>query len=288
MPDAVDVLVRAAPSAHLALVGETLVDTGDGSPQGIERVERFLAGRPVGLIALTHAHLDHAGGAAALRERLGAPVALHADDRATVQRDALMLDQPLAPFPVDRLLSDGDELPGGLRVIATPSQTPGHVAYWHPASATALTGDLVQADDVAWMPFTDGVLDLAVEAVRRIGELRPRLVVPGHGPPVTDVPARVAATVERYEEWARRPDRRVGHHARRVAAAWVALQHPRPPRAQAQALLAAVPLFTSAAAIVGVTPGELVAATLDQLLGSGALALDGDRLTPAFPVELRG
>lgn len=284
---AVDVLSRAAPSAHLALVGGTLIDTGDGSAQGIERVERFLAGRPVGLIALTHAHLDHAGGAAVLRERLGAPVALHADDRDTVQRDALMLDQPLAPFPVDRLLTDGDELPDGLRVVATPSQTPGHVAYWHAASATALTGDLMQADDVAWMPFTGGVLDLAIEAVRRIGELRPRLVVPGHGPPVTDVPARVAATVARYEEWGRRPDRRVGHHARRVVAAWVALQHPRPTRVQAQSRLTAVPLLEDAAAIVGVTPGELVAATLDQLLGSGALDGDGDRLVPTFPVEAR-
>lgn len=287
MPDAVDVLVRAAPAAHMALVGGTLVDTGDGSPQGLARVERFLAGRPVGLIALTHAHLDHAGGAAALRERLGVPVALHGDDLGTAARDSVLLDQPLAPFPVDRILADGDELPGGLRVVATPGQTPGHVAYWHAASGTALTGDLVQQDDVAWMPFTDGVLDLAVEAVRRIGELRPRLAVPGHGPPVGDVPARVAATVARYEEWAVRPDRRVGHHARRVVAAWIALQHPWPAREETLRRLAVLPLLRDAAAVVGVAPAALVAATLDQLVGSGAVVQDGGLLAPGFPVESR-
>jgi glyoxylase-like metal-dependent hydrolase (beta-lactamase superfamily II) len=284
MAAAVDVLVRAAPAAHLALVGDTLVDAGTGTSYGLARVEEFLAGRPVALIALTHAHHDHASGAAALRDRLGAAVALHGDDLDTITRDATLLDQPLAPFAVDRVLADGDEPPGGLRVVATPGQTPGHVAYWHATSGTALTGDLVQDDDVAWMPFEDGVLDRAIEAVRRIAELRPRLVVPGHGQPVTDVAGRVAATIERYEDWGRRPERRVGHHARRIVAAWLTLREP-PTRPEALDGLAAIPILRHAAAHVGREPQELAAGTLDELLGSGALALAGDRLVPRFPVE---
>lgn len=282
----IDVLSRAAPAAHLALAGRVLVDAGDGSPGNLARVERFLAGRPVELIALTHAHADHAGGAAALADRLGVPVALHADDRATLERDARRLGQPIELFPVDRALSDGDELPGGLRVVATPSQTPGHVAYWAPTERVAFTGDLLQADDVAWMPFTDDALDRAIAAIRRIAELRPVRVVPGHGPPVDDVPGRAAATIAVYDEWRRRPDRRAGHHARRMVAGWLALQHPRPDLPTATAQVAALPMVQEIAAVLGTPPREVVARTIDQLVGSGALAVAADgRLEPGFPAE---
>lgn len=282
----IDVLSRAAPAAHLALAGRVLVDAGDGSPGNLARVERFLAGRPVELIALTHAHADHAGGAAALARRLEAPVALHAADRDTLEHDARRLGQPIEPFAVDRVLSDGDELPGGLRVVATPSQTPGHVAYWAPRDRVALTGDLLQADDVAWMPFTGEALDRAIAAIRRIAELRPDRVVPGHGPPVDDVPGRAAATIAVYEAWRTRPDRRAGHHVRRMVAGWLALQHPRPDLATATARIAALPMVEEIAAVLGTPPQEVVAATIDQLVGSGALAVGAaGRLEPRFPAE---
>lgn len=280
------VLPRAAPAANQALVGRVLVDAGDGSPGNAERVERFLAGRPVELVALTHAHADHAGGAAALAHRLGVPVALHADDLPTIERDARLLGQPIEPFTVDRVLADGDELPGGLRVVATPGQTPGHVVYWEPQERVAFTGDLLQADDVAWMPFADGALDRAIAAIRRIAELRPDRVVPGHGPPVDDVAGRAAATIAVYEGWRARPDRRAGHHVRRMVAGWLALQRPRPDRATATARLAALPMVEAIAAVLGTPPQEVVARTIDQLAGSRALAVDAaGRLELLFPTE---
>lgn len=281
-PSGFAVLERAAPAAHSVLLGELLVDAGDAA--GTDRVERFLAGRPVALIALTHAHADHAGGAARLRDRLGAPVAMHPADHDTVERDAEHLQQPLPRFTVDRELSEADDLPGGVRVVAIPSQTPGHVAFHHRESGVVASGDLLQADDVAWMPFADSDLDLAIAGVRRIAELRPRVVIPGHGPPVTDVAARAEATVARYQQWRAQPDRRAGHHARRFVSAWLTLS-PGCDRTLAQARLADVPALHACAAVVGIEPEAMVAATLDQLIGSGAIAVVDGRLEPRFPYE---
>lgn len=281
----IDVLQRSTPAAHVVLVGTVLVDTGGGIADNVQRVERFLAGRRVDLIALTHAHLDHAGGAAELRDRLGAPIAMHRDDVATLRRDADHLRQPLEPFTVDRVLDDGDVLPGGIEVIATPSQTPGHVAYWVPAERTVLTGDLLQRDDVAWLPIEDGVIDRAIRAIERLAALRPRRAIPGHGPEVGDVPAAAAATIARYEAWRARPDRQAWHAARRVAAGRISLEDPRPDAARAIDLLADVPMMADLAAAVGLDARALASQVLHQLLDSGALGEAGGRLVTRFPHE---
>ncbi|UTI66076.1 MBL fold metallo-hydrolase [Paraconexibacter antarcticus] len=281
----IDVLARASPAANLALVGTVLVDTGGGVSDNADRVERFLAGRPVELIALTHGHLDHAGGAAELRDRLGAPIALHRADLATLARDAARLHQPLTPFTVDRVLEDGDTLPGGIEVVGVPSQTPGHVAYWVPAERTVLTGDLLQRDDVAWLPPDDGVIDAAIAAIGRLAALRPVRGIPGHGPDVTDVPRAVAATIARYEQWREHPDRQAWHAARRIAAGRLSLEDPRPDLAGATELLAAVPMLADFGAVLGLGAGALAAEVLRQLVGSGALGDDGGPLVTRFPHE---
>lgn len=282
---AIDVSSRRTPAAHLALVGTVLVDTGGGIADNVQRVERFLAGRRVELIALTHAHLDHAGGAAELRDRLGAPIAMHADEVATLTRDAERLRQPLEPFTVDRLLNDGDVLPGGVHVIATPSQTPGHIAFWVPAHRTVLTGDLLQQDDVAWLPFGDGVIDAAIASVQRLAALRALRAIPGHGREVTDVPAVAAATIARYEQWRARPDRQAWHAARRIVAGRLALEDPRPSRRDGVALVADVPILADLGAAVDLTARELATQAVDQLLDSGAFGEAEGRLVVRFPHE---
>lgn len=282
----IDVLTRNSPAANLALVGTVLVDTGGGIADNTERVERFLAGRRVDLIALTHGHLDHAGGAAELRDRLGAPIALHRDDLPTLTRDAVRLRQPLTPFTVDRVLDDGDTLPGGIEVVATPSQTPGHVAFWVPAERTVLTGDLLQRDDVAWLPPGDGVIDAAIRAIERLAALRPARAIAGHGPDVTDVPAAAAATIARYEQWRAHPDRQAWHAARRVTAGRLSLEAPRPDLADAIDLMADVPILADLGAMVGLDARALAVEVLRQLVGSGALADDGGPLVTRFPHEL--
>lgn len=282
----VDVLQRSTPAAHCALVGRVLVDTGGGTADNVERVLAFLDGRPVDLIALTHPHLDHAGGAAELRERLGVPVAMGRADVGTLAADAERLRQPLPAFEADRLLDDGDVLPGGLQVVATPGQTPGHLAFWAPAGRVVLTGDLLQDGDVAWVPFDDGALDAACASIRRLAGLDAALGVPGHGPLVRDVTAAAAANLARYRQWQAEPARQAWHGARRVTAGRLSLEASLPARAGAEAIVADVPLLAQHASVLGMAVDELAAQAVGQLLGSGALGEDAaGRLVLRFPHE---
>ena len=118
-----------------------------------------------------------------------------------------------------RALRDGDVLEG-LEVVHTPGQTPGHVAYWHPEERVAITGDLLQDGDVAWVPYggpwAEGALERTIASIERIAALEPVMTIPGHGPPVTDVPAAVAANLERYARFREDPSRAVWHAVRRA------------------------------------------------------------------------
>ena len=139
----------------------TLVDCGLRRAPG-----RIVAGlRAVGRhpgdvqrIVLTHAHADHAGGAADLVARTGAPLAVHERDAAFVERGEVPAYDPslwagrlltrmsrggFPPVAVGERLTDGQvlDVAGGLRVVATPGHTPGHVSLLHEPTATLITGD---------------------------------------------------------------------------------------------------------------------------------------------------
>src|SRR3954454_14226560 len=157
---------RPGPSANLVLVHgarPVLVDSGSGSVPSDADVQTFLAAEGVdpgelAWLVLTHFHADHAGGAAALQRDAGVRIAAHAAEAALVNArdpracDARWLGFPVGPYAVDRALTDG-ELVEGLEVVHTPGQTPGHIALWLAEERIAITGDLLQAGDVAWIPF---------------------------------------------------------------------------------------------------------------------------------------
>ena len=153
-----------------AIVGPTsciLVDTGTpGSEHKIERALRKQGRgfRDVKLIIVTHAHTDHAGSAARLRELTGAPILAHAGDIDYYERRKEMTycvahawgplflrtglpTEPYRPFTPDLLLTDGASV--DLRsygadgtVRHTPGHTSGSISV-ELASGDALVGDLI-------------------------------------------------------------------------------------------------------------------------------------------------
>jgi len=142
----------------------TLVDCGlKRAParivRGLESIGRDP--RDVTRILLTHAHNDHAGGAARFAARSGAEsVMAHTADADYLRsgsmppRDSttgigrLIGRLPAGGFsPVHAVteLQDGQllEVAGGLRVLHTPGHTPGHVSLLHPDSGVLITGDAI-------------------------------------------------------------------------------------------------------------------------------------------------
>lgn len=156
-------------NCHL-VIGEqgcVLVDTGvPGSHRKIERALKA-EGRSlkdIRLIVVTHAHMDHAGSAARVRQLSGAPIVAHEGDLPYYQRRKPMtycetgwvsrlfyrtgvIVQPYEPFTPDILLKDGQTLdlaPYGMAGRARP--TPGHTAgslSLELDSGDALVGDLL-------------------------------------------------------------------------------------------------------------------------------------------------
>jgi glyoxylase-like metal-dependent hydrolase (beta-lactamase superfamily II) len=113
-------------------------------------------------LVLTHAHPDHAGGAAHVARATGRGFTVHHDDAAYASegtsppRDRSFLlgrlfdrmarpGRDFEPVVVEREMTDGEVLPiaGGVRVVHTPGHSPGHVSLLHEESRTLITGDAI-------------------------------------------------------------------------------------------------------------------------------------------------
>lgn len=120
-------------------------------------VDRILAavagtGITVEAIWLTHGHLDHAGGAMALKERLGVQIlGPHEGDRTileTIEQQAAMFGAGGGfhnAYP-DRWLADGDEVGfgrHGFEVLHCPGHSPGHVVFFHRQARFLHAGDVL-------------------------------------------------------------------------------------------------------------------------------------------------
>ena len=153
------------------------------APHDVEAIMDVVAGRTVKAIVLTHAHDDHSRMAPALRERVGAPILLHPDDKPVWD-----LTHPDMLWDVD--LSDGQSLKiagASVKVLHTPGHAPGAVCLYVHDLGAVFTGDtLFQGGPGATgRSFSDA--DLIVDSIRaKLFSLPPETVVhTGHGDSTT-------------------------------------------------------------------------------------------------------
>jgi len=143
-------------------------------------------------IWLTHAHIDHAGGAAELARRLQLPIiGPHPADQFWIdglpQQSAMFHFPPAQGFTPTRWLHDGDtvELAGHtLHVRHCPGHTPGHVVFHSPEMQRAFVGDVLFAGSIGRTDFPQGDRDTLISSIT--GRLWPMgddtVFIPGHGP----------------------------------------------------------------------------------------------------------
>ncbi|MDR3507745.1 MAG: MBL fold metallo-hydrolase [Caulobacteraceae bacterium] len=160
-------------------------------------VERLLGalesqGLALEKIWITHGHMDHAGGAAALKDATGVPIeGPHVDDQFWIDQiedSGRRYGVPDARgFTPDRWLSDGDVVTVGeteFEVYHTPGHTPGHVVFFHREARFAQVGDVLFQGSIGRTDFPRGNFASLVQSIT--GKLWPLgndvAFVPGHGP----------------------------------------------------------------------------------------------------------
>ena len=145
-------------------------------------------------ILLTHAHLDHAGGAKILANELSIPIeGPHLEDKFWL--DALPDQSSRYGFPIndaftpDRWLEDGDKICFAdqiLEVLHCPGHTPGHIVFFH-ESSIAFVGDVLFMGSIGRTDFPKGnhkqLIKSIVEKLWPLGD--DVTFVPGHGPEST-------------------------------------------------------------------------------------------------------
>lgn len=201
--------------------GLTLVDSTTSSPA--DDIASILqeVGKELRRVTLTHAHGDHVGGVAGVRQRFPAvEVSIGERDSRILGGDKTLLEtEPQTEvkgyfvkveWKPDRLLKPGDRV-GSLEVVASPGHTPGHVAFLDVRDRSLIAGDAFQTrGGIA----VSGVLQplfpfpamatwnkrAALASATSLRGLEPSLLAVGHGNAIREP----AAAMDRAIEKARR------------------------------------------------------------------------------------
>ena len=191
--DGTNTWILAAPDAKHCVV----VDPGPTLPVHRDAITAYVEQRDlkVARVLLTHGHPDHAEGA---------------NEFAQLHKTGVLALDPRFQFGSEGLrdgqVVDVDGLE--IRVMATPGHTSDSLCFYLPYDQSLLTGDTILGRGTTVVMHPDGRVGDYLASLRRLEALQDMSVVlPGHGPTVTD-PASVISYYlkhrqERLEEVSR-------------------------------------------------------------------------------------
>jgi glyoxylase-like metal-dependent hydrolase (beta-lactamase superfamily II) len=196
------------PSINCFLVEDILIDAGRRWDR--RRIFAELDEVEISMLALTHVHPDHQGVAKDVCEARGVPLACHADDVDAMEGKRPVQEAEASnpvnrviralwegpPHRVDRVLHEGDEV-AGFRVVHAPGHARGEVIFFRERDRVAICGDVIRNMSYATaLPGIKEPPDVFTydpaenrRSIRKLADLNPSLILPGHGPAVTDIAA---------------------------------------------------------------------------------------------------
>jgi glyoxylase-like metal-dependent hydrolase (beta-lactamase superfamily II) len=169
--------------------GEAVViDPGDEIGRITEILEQHHL--RVKAIIITHAHIDHIGGAKKLKALTGAPVYMNANDQALYDQIEMQAGWLGVATPeqtaIDVNAREGEAVKLGaaeFRVLDTPGHTPGSISVWIPAENKLVAGDTLFLDSIGRTDLPGGNTQQILRSIH--DKLLPLddavVVIPGHG-----------------------------------------------------------------------------------------------------------
>jgi glyoxylase-like metal-dependent hydrolase (beta-lactamase superfamily II) len=183
-------------NAYVLIRGKEAAVVDTGTPNNAAKIADVV--RSAGLnwdsvrhVILTHYHPDHIGSVGEV---------LSAAAKATAYAGAADIPQIKSPRPL-KAVADNDEV-FGLRMIATPGHTPGHVCVFDPAGSLLILGDAMNnVEKKLSGPNPQYTADMAQahQSVKKLAKLTFQRAFFGHGEPIdkaaSEAIAKLAGTL---------------------------------------------------------------------------------------------